>query len=157
VACPPSSMRGGQPARSYGMAFYNVHRGGYLWLTSDSNGAVPAPEGQHDRAGVDPVPQPLVEPHAPTVLTPAAGRRCRAPHFPVMARGGGSGRLRVILGQAGQGPQARGASSQSFSAHVRTPNPGSDNQCRRRLVLAGVVHRAVQPRVTWPPGALPAR
>src|SRR5205823_11093855 len=31
--------------------------------------ALPAPEGQGDRTGVDPVPQPLLEPHAPTVLT----------------------------------------------------------------------------------------
>ena len=37
--------------------------------------AFPSPEGQHDLAGVDPVPKPLLEPHIPTVRTEASGQQ----------------------------------------------------------------------------------
>jgi len=38
-------------------------------VTGHNLAALPAPESEHDRAGVNPVPQPLLEPHAQTILT----------------------------------------------------------------------------------------
>src|SRR6202042_385229 len=35
--------------------------------------AFPPPEGQDDLTGVDPVPEPLLKPHTPTVLTACTG------------------------------------------------------------------------------------
>jgi hypothetical protein len=119
------------PSRRTASALDHVHRldfdhvdPGAVAAAGHDLAALPAPEGQDNRTGVDPVPRSLLEPHAPTLLT--------ARRSPSRSRSG------MVVTSAGSRRRWRLAGQHAMGAVChRPPGPTWRHLLMRRVAACG--------------------